>query len=106
MKNLTTEKPKAEFTQFTKGENWVAGKVGNYSFSAKLFDEGSDYGIKNGRVSKLAIWDEVERKKWSDFFKSCIINYDRGWDIKPKKETRPYFNSVMELLENAPKLFS
>ena len=78
-------------------------KIGKYNFNAKLFNEGSTFGIKDGRVSKLSIWDEEIWKKEDNFFKACIVNYDRGWDIKPKKEFKPYFNAVMELLENAPK---
>ena len=91
---------KAVFTKFTKGENWVSGEVGEYIFSAKLFDEGSSFGINNGRVSKLSI-----RKKDLDWVNGCVLNYDRGWDIEPTEEYIKYFNSVMELLENAPKLF-
>lgn len=96
---------KAEFTKFNKGENWVNGKVGQYEFEAKLFDEGSSFGINDGRVSKLSIYDEKVRQEKMNFFAACIVNYDRGWDIKPKKEHKEYFNAVMELLENAPKLF-
>jgi hypothetical protein len=95
----------AEFTEFKNGTNWCSGKVGKYSFSAKLFDIGSTFGIKNGRVSKLAIWDETVRQKEQNFFKACVVNYDRGWDIKPKKEIKVFFDAVMKLLENAPKRF-
>ena len=93
----------AEFTKWNKGENWVDGVVGKYKFQAKLFDEGSIFGINDGRVSKLSIWDESVRQEKQNFFAACIMNYDRGWDSKPKREHRPYFNAVMELLENAPK---
>lgn len=96
----------AYFTKFERGTNWCSGKIGKYNFEAKLFDEGSTFGIKNGRVSKLAIWDEEIRQKEQNFFKSCIVNYDRGWDIKPNKEFMPCFDAVMTLLENAPKRFS
>lgn len=104
MKEETTEK--AYFTKFEDGENWCDGKIGKYTFQAKLFDEGSTFGIDNGRVSKLSIWDEEVRIREMDFFKACIVNYDRGWDIKPKKEFKSILKAVMELLENAPKRFS
>ena len=97
---------KAEFTIFEQKTNWASGKVGNYLFEAKLFDEGSKYGIKNGRVSKLTIWDPAVHKKERNLLKACVVNYDRGWDIKPKKRVKPFFNATMELLENAPKRFS
>lgn len=96
---------KAHFTKFESGTNWCDGKIGKYNFQAKLFDEGSTFGIKKGRVSKLAIWDEEIRQKERNFFKGCIVHYDRGWDIKPKKEFKPFFDAVMTLLENAPKRF-
>lgn len=93
---------KAEFTEFNAENIWVKGKVGEYDFSAKLYDDVSaQYGINRGRVSKLCIWNE-KKKYESDSF---IANYDRGWDIKPKKEHIEYFDAVMKLLENAPKRY-
>lgn len=94
---------KAQFTKWESGTNWVSGTVGKYTFESKLFDEGSTFGIKNGRVSKLSIYDESVRMEKKDFFAACIVNYDRGWDMKPKKEFKPYYNAIMELLENSPK---
>lgn len=96
----------AKFTEFTNKTNWVEGTVGPFNFQAKLFYEGSVFGIKEGRVSKLGIWDEKIRQEKMDFFKSCIVNYDRGWDIEPKKDNVQYFDAVMELLENSPKRFT
>ena len=93
---------KIEFTEYTKGENWVEGIVndGEYSFSSKLFDEGSEFGINGGRVSKLSI---SIGPTWTGF-KACIVNYDRGWDIEPKiDEHQHVYNAVLEFLENAPK---
>lgn len=95
---------KPYFTKFEKGQNWVHGKVDKYDFEAKLFDEGSTFGINNGRVSKLSIFDNVIRHEKRDFFRSCIVNYDRGWDIEPENQDHyEVFMSVMEFLENAPK---
>lgn len=59
----------------------------NIEWQAKVFDEGSIFGIKNGRISKLCarIGD-----KW-------IINYDRGWDIRPKgKIAKKVFGILMK----------
>lgn len=95
----------AIFTEFKPDTNWCDGVVGKYKFQAKLFDVGSSFGIDGGRVSKLAIWDEEERHKSQSFHKACIMNYDRGWDIKCSEENKPFFNAVMNLLENAPKRF-
>lgn len=95
----------AKFTKFDTNSQWVEGNIGEYNFEAKLFDEGSQYGIDNGRVSKLSIWSEKIRQEKNNFFSDCIVNYDRGWDIEPKNQYIEHFNAVMELLENAPKRF-
>jgi hypothetical protein len=42
----------------------------------KYFEEGSEFGIDGGRISKLMIRREDE----------TIANYDRGWDLMPKDE--------------------
>lgn len=99
----TTNIITAVFTKFPFDSNWVSGTVGHYTFEAKLFDDPSTYGIKNGRVSKLSIYDRSKIK--DSFFDGCIVNYDRGWDIRPKKEDKPYYNAVMALLETAPRRF-
>lgn len=93
---------KIKFTKFEKGENWVSAVIndGEYTISSKLFDEGSVFGIDEGRVSKLMIRDA----SINDFWNSCIVNYDRGWDIKPSTdEHNAIFEAVMDFLENAPK---
>ena len=55
-----------------KGTLYIKGIV--LSYSAKVYDEGSEFGINNGRISKLEIRKDGE----------LILNYDRGWDIKPE----------------------
>lgn len=100
-----TNEIKAEILSFPFDSNWVSGKVGDFTFEAKLFDNGSTFGINNGRVSKLSIYDDAKRLAYHDFFKACIVNYDRGWDIRPSKENKPIFNAVMALLESLPRRF-
>ena len=39
----------------------------------KAFEEGSEWGINGGKISKLSIKIDGE---W-------VANYDRGWDVKP-----------------------
>lgn len=48
-----------------------SSKIAHYW--VKTYDEGSDYGINGGRISKLSIKINGE---W-------VVNYDRGWDIEP-----------------------
>ncbi|MPM21471.1 hypothetical protein SDC9_67915 [bioreactor metagenome] len=39
----------------------------------KVYEEGSQFGIDGGKVSKLMLKRNGE----------IVCNYDRGWDIKP-----------------------
>jgi len=64
----------------TKGdpltEHWLQGYVNKwpeYTFSAKVFDVGSGYGIDGGRISKLTIMRKGD----------TVMSYDRGWDETP-----------------------
>ena len=43
----------------------------------KHYEEGSEWGIDEGRISKLEI--RINGK--------ITANYDRGWDIEPEDET-------------------
>lgn len=52
---------------------------GVFYCECKVYDEGSVYGINEGRISKLYVRDEKSRK--------VLANYDRGWDIEPVDET-------------------
>ena len=47
-----------------------------FHYWMKQFDEGSEWGIEGGRISKLMI------KRGGEI----VCNYDRGWDIKPVDE--------------------
>ena len=50
------------------------GKMVGIHYQVKVYDEGSQYGIEGGRISKL----------WLRQGKTTVANYDRGWDIKPQ----------------------
>lgn len=73
-----------------KTDAWVKGTGNNnITFSAKVFDKGSVHGIDKGRVSKLEIY---QNNRW-------IINYDRGWDIKPATpEHKIIYEAIMKRL--------
>ena len=47
-----------------------------FHYWMKQYDEGSEYGIDGGRISKLMIKCEGR----------TVCNYDRGWDVKPTGE--------------------
>lgn len=69
---------------------WVSGTIGEFRFCAKVYGAPSKYGINSGRVSKLEI------KKGT----IPVINYDRGWDIRPESdEIQEIFRAVLDYLE-------
>ncbi len=60
-----------------------------YLYEAKVFDNGSDFGINKGRISKLNIRVGAE---W-------LLNYDRGWDIRPDESNADLMNVYHQILE-------
>ena len=51
----------------------VNGETKIAHYWAKVYDEGSVYGIAEGRISKLQIKIDGQ----------TVVSYDRGWDIEP-----------------------
>lgn len=69
---------------------WIKGELDGFRFSAKVFSEGSEFGIDNGRVSKLSIREGDKE----------IVLYDRGWEVWPKKPRHlEIYHRVMKKLE-------
>ena len=60
---------------------WTIGKIGSYRFEIKHFDKPSEWGIDEGKISKLDI-----RKPGAA---TPIAAYDRGWDILPTSDNEP-----------------
>ena len=73
---------------------WKEGvlKVRNsvFKFSVKHFDEGSQYGIENGRISKLMLKRDGV----------TVCNYDRGWDILPVDDDTEISLEILKLEYN------
>lgn len=63
----------------------IENKGKDYKVTFKQFEEGSEFGINGGRISKLTINKGKEK----------VANYDRGWDIEPTDEDT---KAVLELL--------
>lgn len=62
-----------EISKRTK-HGWVIGKVENVTFEAVVYDEASEFGINDGKVSKLFVKQAGK----------MVAQYDRRWEIKPK----------------------
>ena len=56
---------------------------------AKVYDEGSEYGINEGRISKLTI--KVDGK--------TTLSYDRGWDLEPSEDDEVTKRALAVILE-------
>lgn len=54
------------------------GKSKIAHYWVKAFQKPSQWGIENGRISKLTV--RIDGK--------ITINYDRGWDISPHEDDR------------------
>ena len=86
------------YYRYSKGKGyakmWKEGsiKVNGESFHywMKQYDEGSQYGIDGGRISKLMLKRDGK----------IVANYDRGWDIEPAD---PDTQIALELLLHKEK---
>ena len=72
------------------GGTWYEGYVDGYYVYARVFDEPSQFGIHDGRISALM----VVPKKGDGLF-HAVVNYDRGWDGDvPPAKYRPIVEHV------------
>ena len=67
-------KPADGETGWKKGILDAVGEKVDYW--AKVYEEPSEFGINGGRISKLMLKHNG----------TIILNYDRGWDVKPTDE--------------------
>ncbi|HJI29630.1 MAG TPA: hypothetical protein OIL76_06230 [Veillonellaceae bacterium] len=55
---------------------WAKGESNGMKYEVKHYDQGSEWGIDGGRISKLYIGKGG----------ITLCAYERGWDIHPKTE--------------------
>ena len=88
--NFEGKKIKTDLHNDKSNPVWIVGDISidnkTYRVNAKVFLEDSEFGIENGPVSKLWIADSNG---------NCVINYDRGWDVKPTAETEEIYNIAL-----------
>ena len=72
---------------------WYEGYVDGYHYRAKVYDEGSIYGINEGRISKL----------WMSRDGRTVVSYDRGWDIRSDAEAQAAFAALGDYLDAAER---
>ena len=71
---------------------WKTGTHKGYFWMAKIFDEGSIYGIDGGRISKLSI---CKGEKWTAGKE--VYNYERGLDFNnmPAEDLQEVINHIL-----------
>lgn len=88
----------AYFKNDKDNDVWITGwyvKDGKgYYVNAKVYMEPSKYGINNGPVSKLSIYDEKD---------NVILNYDRNWDVRPTSEYREVYMEILKAVKQFRK---
>ncbi len=66
---------------------WLSGVLNGYHFEMKQYEVGSEYGIVEGRISKMSI-----RKDGIEYY-----NYDRGLDFdRLDKAGRAVYSELLE----------
>ena len=86
---IVVEKDKGSPDELEREGGW------RFAFEVKHFQEGSEFGIDGGRISKLMICAERTCSIWS----ACVVNYDRGWDITTaeyKKAVDAAYNAILK----------
>ena len=63
---------------------WFYGRIDGFQYEVKVYETGSQYGINEGRISKLYLKGDEGQ-----------ANYDRGWDIEP---TTPEAEKAVQIL--------
>ena len=67
---------------------WKRETKDDMSAMILCFPKASQWGIDNGRISKL----EIRNKD-----KKVVCNYDRGWDVKPTdKKVKDFYDEIIK----------
>jgi bifunctional DNA-binding transcriptional regulator/antitoxin component of YhaV-PrlF toxin-antitoxin module len=68
--------------------NYRTGRLGNYEAKLKVYEVRSEFGINEGRISKLYI------KRKADG--AVMASYDRGWDVEPAEEIKDLYEEILK----------
>jgi hypothetical protein len=68
---------------------WRESELSGYKFWIKVYSESSDFGVRNGKISKLTI------RKVGSTKDLCL--YDRGWSVEPQGEVVAIFEEILRL---------
>ena len=89
-------------SKFHDHTGWITAVILGRWCQAKIYNEGSEFGINGGRVSKLVIGKSSEVVMGGNFFDQMAYNYDRGLDF----DNLPtgVLDDIVGQLEALPKL--
>lgn len=90
--------------EFKEGESWTIirkklGKDFEIVCYAKIYMEGSEFGIKNGKISKMSISQRDVKK---EEVTKQYYNYDRGLDFNDLKQSK----AAKEMYDMMIKIFN
>lgn len=91
---------KATILEPRSGTGWITAVIDGRWVQAKVYDEGSRFGIGNGRVSKLSIGKTDRCDSSRNFFDQMCYHYDRGLDFEAPKGL---VKRIVDWLEALPK---
>ena len=75
---------------------WLLGTIDRYVFEAKVCDEDSVFGIDDGRVIKLFVYNKHRGQE--------LISYEWGWDKYPQKaEDEDVLDALLLFCSSLPK---
>ena len=77
---------------------WVRGTLDGHRFLARVSNYDSDFGIEEGRVYTL----EIRQIAKAGSKGMCIVNYDRGWNIRPEPRDFAVYEKVLRALDTVP----
>lgn len=69
---------------------WYEGNYKGLTWKAKAYDTPSDYGINDGKISKLHV---------ADHDRCAVLYFDRGWQDRPAKESRQWLMDFLDYFE-------
>jgi hypothetical protein len=72
-----------------KNNAHIKGELNGYNFDALVFEEESEYGINEGRVSKLFVSRNGKN----------LITYDRKWELKPSMHILYIYDLIINKIQ-------
>ena len=76
----------ASITMKVRKDGWVSGSTNGFDFTALVYSEASEYGINNGRISKLTLTQDKE----------TAVKFDRKWE--KEAETKAAFTTYLKVV--------